>query len=109
MYCDVGSGNSFQWPPARYQEDRPLYISPHSRTSSPAPATPPIRAKSPVRSPVPILKNTIQTSFQSNNQETSQHVQFKNEQTLNDVKERYLTSQQGTPIPLTVNRSAELG
>ena len=113
------SGNGFQWPPARHQEDTvsssafPLYISPTSRTASPAPATPP------VRSPVPILKNSVQPPFQVNNQQnqTGQHVQFKTEDNVNNnnnnnntnnMYDRYQTSQQGTPIPVTVNRNRSL-
>ena len=71
-------------------------------------------------SPVPILKNSVQVPTQNQH---SQHVQFKTEQTINNnnsgnnngngninsnvnnnINSRYQTSQQGTPIPVTVNR-----
>ena len=105
----VGSGNGFQWPPSR-EEGSPAssYISPHSRTSSPAPVgrnnmtSPPNSMRgtmgnnqgspmtmSPV--PAPILKNGMMNNGHHNQQ---QHVQFKTEQNQHQ--------QQTIPIPVNI-------
>ena len=60
----LGIGNSFQWPPAR--EGTPTnvtYISPHSRTSSPAPASETPRN---VATPPAVNRNVASPTTQNN-------------------------------------------
>ena len=112
----VGSGNGFQWPPAR-EESSPAshYISPHSRTSSPAPmgrnniSSPPNSMRgtmSPVSNtqgspmtmsptPTPILKNGMINN--GNQSQQQQHVQFRTEQ-----EQQQKQQQKIIPIPVNI-------
>ena len=111
----VGLGNGFQWPPAR-EDGSPAshYISPHSRTSSPAPvarnnmSSPPNSMRgtmSPVNTqgspmtmsptPTPILKNGMMNNGHQSQQQ--QHVQFRTEQTQQQQQQ-----QKSIPIPVNI-------
>merc|ERR1719410_988310 len=117
-------GNSFQWPPSReVVTPTNTYISPHSRTSSPAPVAASPGTRSPAQTPTPILKtalvnNTQQQHQQQQQPQQQQHVQFKTEDTPSQQQQQFQqqqqmkhqqqvqqqkVQQQSIPIPVKVN------
>merc|ERR1719410_2618118 len=115
-------GNSFQWPPSReVVTPTNTYISPHSRTSSPAPVAASPGTRSPAQTPTPILKTALVNNTQQQHQQQpqqQQHVQFKTEDTPSQQQQQFQQQQQmkhqqqvqqqkiqqqSIPIPVKVN------